>query len=96
MSGPTIAEKGEKKRPVRVQSIKDAERLLARVLLQLQKGEISESKARTMAYVANSYAKMFEVSEIEKRVEILESLISGGQGEGGVNAIKIPRASEEG
>lgn len=69
-------EKGEKgRRPVRVQSIKDAERLLARTLLQLQKGEISESKARAMAYVANSYAKMFEVSENEKRIEALESIL---------------------
>lgn len=95
MSGLANTEKGEKKRPVRVQNVKDAERLLAKVLLQLQKGEISESMARAMAYVANSYAKMFEISEMEKRIETLESLISGGQRKGGINGIQIARAPEE-
>ncbi len=59
-------------RPIRIRSVKDARRLLARILRQLQLGEISESKAKTISYVANSYAKLFEVSELEERVAELE------------------------
>jgi hypothetical protein len=40
--------------------------------MQLQLEEISESKARAISYVANSYAKLYEVSELEERVEKLE------------------------
>jgi hypothetical protein len=62
-------------RPIRVRSIHDAERLLARVLMQLQKEDISEGKAKTFAYVANSYAKMLEVSEFDKRITELENMV---------------------
>ena len=58
--------------PIRIRSVKDARRLLARVLKQLQLQQISESRAKTISYVANSYAKLFEVSELEERVEELE------------------------
>jgi hypothetical protein len=59
-------------RPVRVTDLKGATRLLARVLFQLQKEDISESKAKTISYVCNSYIKAFELSEVEKRVLALE------------------------
>jgi len=61
-------------RPIRIRSVKDARRLLARVLKQLQLEKISESRAKTISYVANSYAKLYEVSELEERVTELEKL----------------------
>ena len=63
-------------RPVRVRTVRDARRLLARILKQLQLDEISESRAKTISYVANSFAKLYEVSELEERVTELEKLIS--------------------
>ena len=61
-------------RPIRIRSVKDARRLLARILKQLQLEEISENRAKTISYVANSYAKLYEVSELEERVSELEKL----------------------
>ena len=64
----------ENLRPIRVRTVRDARRLLARVLKQLQLEEISESRAKTISYVANSFAKLYEVSELEERVTELEKL----------------------
>jgi len=61
-------------RPIRIRSVKDARRLLARILKQLQLQEIPESRAKTISYVANSYAKLYEISELEERVTELEKL----------------------
>ncbi len=65
----------EHKRAVRVTSMKDAARLLARVLMQLQRGQISESRARSIGYVCNCYNEAFETSELGKRITELEMLI---------------------
>jgi hypothetical protein len=64
----------ENLRPIRVRTVRDARRLLARIMKQLQLEEISESRAKTISYVANSYAKLYEVSELEERVTELEKL----------------------
>lgn len=76
LSGNAKKEDQEKKapRPIRIRTVKDARRLLTRVLRQLQLEEISESRAKTISYVANSFAKLYEVSELEERVTELEKL----------------------
>lgn len=70
-------------RYIRVTHIGDLTRLLARVLRDLQTGSISENKSRTIAYVANSYAKIYELSEIEKRLTAMESAIAQMTGPAG-------------
>ncbi len=76
---------GVKMRPVRVRSIKDASLLLSRVLMQLQKDEISENKARSISYVCNSYVKAFELSEIQSRLDDLEIKVNEINGGGGTS-----------
>jgi hypothetical protein len=71
-------------RPIRVRQVKDAARLLGRVLMQLQKDEISDTKAKTISYVCNSYIKSCEVSTLETRIGALEANLLG------------PRSTEEG
>ena len=68
-------------RPIRVKSSRDALRLLTRVMMQLQKRLISDSKAKTIAYCVNSYVKALETSEIEKRIEEIESKIQLQEGD---------------
>lgn len=63
------------RRPIRVRSIHDAGRLLSRVLMQLQKDEISEAKAKSIGYVCNSYIKAFEMSDLESRLVELEKRV---------------------
>ena len=76
LSGNAKKDNPEKEnlRPIRVRTVRDARRLLARILKQLQLEEISESRAKTISYVANSFAKLYEVSELEERVTELEKL----------------------
>ena len=76
LSGNAKKDNPEKEnlRPIRVRTVRDARRLLARILKQLQVEEISESRAKTISYVANSFAKLYEVSELEERVTELEKL----------------------
>jgi hypothetical protein len=59
--------KDENRKPaaVRVKSVKDAKRLLSRLMSQLQRDEISVEKARALAYLANSYVKMTAAADEE-------------------------------
>jgi hypothetical protein len=47
---------------VRVNSVRAAKRLLTRAMRQLQNDEISPEKARTLAYLANSYIKIADAA----------------------------------
>jgi hypothetical protein len=47
---------------VRVNSVRAAKRLLTRAMRQLQNDEISAEKARTLAYLANSYIKIADAA----------------------------------
>jgi hypothetical protein len=63
-------------RPMRIKNLHDCSRLLGRVLMQLQKGEVSDNKAKTISYCANSYAKVFELSDLETRLNKIEAVLA--------------------
>jgi hypothetical protein len=52
---------------------------LANVTHQLQEDEITESKARTLTYIASIMLRAVEKSEIEERLDKLEHLLEGEQ-----------------
>ena len=41
----------------------------------LQQDLICESRAKTISYVANSYAKMAELSDVDQRLTLLENKV---------------------
>ena len=54
---------------------KDIKRLLLRVYKKYQSGEITESKAQKETYILNSVLKAIEITDIEARLERIETLM---------------------
>lgn len=63
------------KNKVRVNSPQGVNRLLQRVINGLLFDEISESKARSIGYLANIILKGLEIGELEERITQLEEEI---------------------
>lgn len=59
---------------VNVRSIKDARRLLSRIITQFQKDEIKGTKAKTLTYLLVQYVHIYEVEKIEELETKLENL----------------------
>lgn len=55
---------------------KDIKRLLLRVYKKYQSGAITEAKAQKETYLLNSVLKAIEVTDIEERLEILETSLN--------------------
>jgi hypothetical protein len=53
---------------------KDVKRLLLKVYRKYQSGAITEAKATKEAYLLNSILKAIETTDIEERVEKLETI----------------------
>ena len=60
-------------RAVRVRNVRDAKRLMTRILKQLQLDQISLEKGRAMAYVCSTFIRLHEGSELEDRIEKMEN-----------------------
>lgn len=69
----------EKKRSIRLRSVSDVNRLLAKIINDLLRNEIEESKAGKIGYLSNIMIKSFEISDIEKRITVLEQQNSAGK-----------------
>lgn len=50
-------------------------RFLAKVLNQLNNDEITESKAKSLAYIAQIQLKAIEASDMQDRIEELERIV---------------------
>lgn len=68
-----------KRRSIRLRSASDVNRLLARIINNLLRNEVEESKAGKIGYLSNIMIKSFEVSDIEKRIAVLEQQNSAGK-----------------
>lgn len=64
--------------PVQIRSITDVVMLLEKTINDALSLENSLQRARTVGYLAGVFIKAFEVSELERRIEILEQA-SGGR-----------------
>ena len=59
-------------RPIRVSCARDAKRLMARIILALQKQTIASQTARDLCYLLVTYVTMLRETELEERVAKLE------------------------
>jgi len=54
---------------------KDVKRLLLRVYKKYQSGELTETKAYREAYILNSVLKAIELTDLEERLQKIETLL---------------------
>lgn len=59
-------------RGVRVRTLKDAKRLLSRLITQLQAGTIEGKNAKDLTYVLSVFVQVVKDSDIEERLTKLE------------------------
>jgi len=64
-----------KKRSVKLKSISDANRLLAKVINELNRDEINAAKAGRLGYLINILIGSFRDAELEKRISALEEYL---------------------
>lgn len=60
------------KNPIRISNVRDAKRLLARLIREFQKGRIEDRWAKTLTYIVTSYVSVAKDTEIEERLQRLE------------------------
>jgi hypothetical protein len=58
---------------------KDIKRLLLRAYSRYRRGEISEAAARQKTFILNSVLKAIETTDIEERLQKIESLMEGNK-----------------
>ena len=64
-------------KPKRVNNIKAARRLMAKIIYEFQKGSVPDSKAKTLAYLLIKYSELYKTESlevIEKRLSELEEV----------------------
>lgn len=61
-------------KPKRVRNIASARRLLASVIFELQKGNVSDSKAKTIAYLLIKYSELFKIEKLDELNERITKL----------------------
>jgi hypothetical protein len=57
----------------RFNNLCDVRRYLASIIRRLEAGELTESRAKTLAYVSNILRGVMESSDIEERIQKLEA-----------------------
>lgn len=63
------------KNKIRLETPRGVQRLLARMINQLNDGSMKENTARTIGYLAGVLLKSFEVAEFEERISKLEGAL---------------------
>jgi hypothetical protein len=64
------------KRAVKLRSVHDVSRLLAKTINQLLRGEILEGTAGKIGYLSNILLRALEQSDLEQRIKDLEDLVT--------------------
>ncbi len=59
-------------KPVRVKNLKDAKKLLGRLLVAFQRGEIGGRDAKDLAYLLSVWVQIVKDVELEERLKNLE------------------------
>jgi len=59
-------------KPVKVYSLKQAKKLLSRIIYRYQLDEIEAQKARTLTYLLSIFIAVVKESDLEQRLESLE------------------------
>lgn len=67
--------KGSYTLPIKVTNLKNAKRLLSRLIYDLQAGMIENQTAKDLTYLLVSYVNVFKQYEIEQRIDEIEKKI---------------------
>ena len=59
-------------KPIRVTRARDARRLLSRIIISFQKGEISNQNSKDLAYLLSVFIQIHSATDIEDRIKKLE------------------------
>jgi hypothetical protein len=61
---------------IKVTNLKQAKRLLSRLIYDLQTGTIENQNAKDLTYLLVSYVNVFKQYEIEQRLDLIEKQIN--------------------
>jgi len=67
-------------RGVTLKSLADVRRFMAKIINQLHKGEIEESKGRTLAYMSSILKDIVKESDFEQRMAEIEKRLKDQNG----------------
>jgi hypothetical protein len=73
-------------KPIRVQTARQARRLMSRLILEFQRGSVDNKSAKDLAYLIIAYLSSCKSDDLEERVEALEK----GGSSVNRNALKTP------
>ena len=62
--------------PIRVRNLRDAKKLLSRLLVSFQRGEVEGREAKDLAYLLSVFVQVVKDAELEKRIDRLEERAS--------------------
>ena len=63
-------------RPVKVNNVKQAKKLLSKLIYGLQTGEIDSRKAKDLTYLLSVFITVVKETEFDERLKALESKLS--------------------
>ena len=66
-----------KEKPIRVKNLRDAKKLLARLLVAFQRQELDGREAKDLAYLLSVFVQIVKDADIEERVRLLEEKTEG-------------------
>lgn len=66
-------------KPGRLTNLKDAKRLCSRLIRSFIKGEVSGNDAKTLSYLLSTYVTIAQGSDIEERLDELETKVTQGE-----------------
>ncbi len=61
-----------KEEPIRVKNLKDAKKLLSRLLVSFQREEVDSRQAKDLAYLISVFIQAVKDAELEERIKVLE------------------------
>jgi hypothetical protein len=64
------------KKAVKLNNVRQMRKFISRVMNEVYTNQISTDQARTLSTLANTYSKLYELSETEKRLDIIEKQLS--------------------
>jgi hypothetical protein len=71
---PSLAE-----RPIRIRTLRDARRLMGRIIVAFQRGEIGGRDAKDLAYLISVYVQVAKNADLEDRIINLENKVGGSR-----------------
>jgi hypothetical protein len=73
--GNALPPGGAISRPVRIRDVQSAKRLLSRVIMQIQRGEVEDGKARLLTYCLSVYVGICKDNDFEIRLKAIEEAL---------------------